>query len=106
VSTGNPDTIADKICDNTESWISSLEELRECGRTRAKKIQGRPNIYHVHDYEIKYALTQFGELGIEAEPAGAAGMAILPRLEELGKRNHELIAVINTGNGIRKCAYT
>ena len=46
-------------------------------------------------------MAQFKELGIEAEPSGAAGMAMMPRFNG----SYDLIAVINTGNGIKKCAY-
>jgi hypothetical protein len=98
VSTGNKETIADKICDSAGIWQENLHDLREKGFTRAKNTGDK--IFHVEEQEILYAMAQFKELGIEAEPSGAAAMAMTPRFG-----SYDLIAVINTGNGIKKCAY-
>jgi hypothetical protein len=103
VSTGNTETIADKICDSSQSWQESLSDLRDRGFTRAKNSRDR--IYQVGEQEILYALMQFRQLGIESEPSGAAGMAIVPRIKEIITKPYDLVAVINTGNGIMKCAY-
>lgn len=103
VSTGNKETIADKICDTSETWQESIKDLREEGFTKAKKNQTK--IYNVNEQEILYAMARFKELGIEAEPSGAAGMAIMPRLNKIIEQEYELIAIINTGNGIKGSAY-
>lgn len=103
VSTGNKETIADKICDSSETWQVSQKELVERGYTKARNSGDR--IYQVSEQEILLALSRFKELGIEAEPSGAAGLAIVPRLEQIVRENYDLIAVINTGNGIKKCSY-
>lgn len=104
VSTGDRNTIADKICDSSESWQESIVDLTQKGFTRAKK-GSRDTIHAVSEQEILYALAQFREIGIESEPSGAAGMAIVPRVNEIVRRPYDLVAVINTGNGIKKCAY-
>jgi len=104
ISTGNRLTIADKICDCSETWQESQKDLREKGFTKAKN--SGDIIYHVNDPEILNALKQFRELRIESEPSGAAGIAILPRIEKILGKSYELIAVINTGNGIMKCSIT
>jgi len=82
----------------------TLKELRDGGKTTAKKIKNT-TIYQVEDPEIRAALERFREHGIEAEPSGAAGMAIVPRAQEIAERPYDLVAVINTGNGIKQCAY-
>lgn len=98
VSTGNKNTIADKICDSSESWQESLDDLIRKGFTKAKN--SGDNIYHVDEEEIKSALNYFRSLGIEAEPSGAAGMAMAPKI-----KGYDLIAVVNTGNGIKKTSH-
>ncbi len=103
VSTGNPETIADKICDNSQSWQESIQNLREKGFTRAKNSGDK--IYQVGEQEILYALIQLRQLDIESEPSGAAGMAIIPRIQEIIGQYYDLITVINTGNGIKNCAH-
>lgn len=103
VSSGNKDTIADKICDSSESWQESLTDLTEKGFTKAKNSGDK--IYGISEQEIRSAMAIFKTLGIESEPSGSAGMAIIPRINEIVKEQYELIAVINTGNGIKKCAY-
>ncbi|MFC1801409.1 hypothetical protein ACFLZB_03015 [Nanoarchaeota archaeon] len=102
VSSGDPKTIADKICDTSESWQESILDLRETGNTTARNSGDR--IHHVDEQEILFAMQMFGELGIEAEPSGAAGMAIVPRLRETNS-TYDLVAVINTGNGIKETAF-
>ncbi|MCK5624389.1 hypothetical protein KAI04_00935 [Candidatus Pacearchaeota archaeon] len=100
VSTGDLKSIADKICDNSETWQESLKDLREKGYTKANNSGDK--IYHVNEQEILYALSKFKELNIEAEPSGAAGFALILRLKEIIKKKYDLIAVINTGNGIKE----
>ena len=103
VSTGDPETIADKICDVSETWQESITDLRERGITRARN--SGDTIHHVREQEMLYALAQFHELGLEAEPSGAAGMAMVPRIEEITRKKYDLVMVINTGNGIKETAY-
>lgn len=106
VSSGNKKTIADKIHDSSETWQFSTKDLLNIGRTFIKKsdLGYRDLIYHVEEQEILSAMSKFKELGIEAEPSGAAGMSIIPRLSEIVRREYDLVAVINTGNGIKECA--
>lgn len=101
VSTGNINTIADKICDSSESWQESLEDLTKKGQTIAKKSGDR--IYHLSEEEIRKGLQIYANLGIEAEPSGAASLGIIDRINEITKNEYELIAIINTGNGIQFC---
>ena len=102
ISSGDPKTIADKICDVSESWQKSIVDLREIGYTTARSSGDK--IYHVTEQEILFAMQMFKEIGIEAEPSGAAGMGIVPRLRATN-RDYDLVAVINTGNGIKKTAF-
>ena len=109
VSTGNIDTIADKICDVSGRWQESAEALLEEGWTVSKATGNK--IYHVKDQEILLALQQYRspKINIEAEPSGASSLGIFPRLEEiLGEeryQQYDLFAFINTGNGIKNTAY-
>jgi threonine synthase len=98
VSTGNVNTIADKICDTSESWQKSLIDLKRKGHTYAKT--SGDIIHHVTEKEIYEGLKICKNLNISAEPSGAASLGILERIEEITNTNYELIAVINTGNGI------
>jgi len=99
VSTGNINTIADKICDSSESWQESLEDLAKQGHTTAKNSGDK--IYHLSEEEIRKGLQIYTHLGIEAEPSGAASMGFLDKIDQIVKKDYELIAVINTGNGIK-----
>jgi hypothetical protein len=98
VSTGNINSIADKIVDCSETWQENIKTLREKGFTFSRKYKDR--IYHVEEQEIVTALNKFRELNIDAEPSGAVGFAILPRLNKITNKKYDLIAFINTGNGI------
>jgi len=110
VSTGNRETIADKICDSSETWQENLRDLRCKGFTKSKKDGSR--IYNVTEREILFALKTMGKHDIEAEASGAAGlaMALSDRLGDIvanddnlgGLEDYELVVVINTGNGIKK----
>lgn len=104
VSTGNKDTIADKICDSSETWQESLKDLLKKGVTRAKNSGDK--IFQVNESEILDSLKILRKLNIEAEPSGGVGlaMAISSKLNNLIKnfQNYELIVVINTGNGLKK----
>ncbi|MFA6461564.1 MAG: hypothetical protein WCV90_04800 [Candidatus Woesearchaeota archaeon] len=104
VSTGNKKTIADKICDSSETWQRSLKELREVGFTTAKNSGDL--IHQIDEQEILLAMQMFKELRIEAEPSGAAGMAMVPRILPKIKDRYDLIAIINTGNGVKETAYS
>lgn len=99
VSTGNSDTIADKIHDASQTWQTSVADLRNMGKTTSRK-DGSP-IYHVSENEIIEALGLMGSYGVPAEPSGAAGLAIVPRIEDIVGKKYELIAVINTGDGLQ-----
>ena len=112
VSTGDKQTIADKICDSSESWQKSLRDLRTKGFTTALNSGSR--IYNLKEHEILAALKVMRNLNMESEASGAAGlaMALSPRLKDILAKDKELkqleeyglILVINTGNGLRKCA--
>ena len=99
VSTGNINTIADKICDSSESWQESLEDLTNKGHTYAKNSGDR--IYNISEDEIKKGLQICSNLNIEAEASGAASLGFLEKVNKIIKKNYDLIAVINTGNGIK-----
>ena len=103
VSTGNKDTVADKICDSSESWQRSLEDLKNKGFTFAKKSGDK--IYQVTEQDILFALGQFRQLGRESEPSGAASLAHIRNLDDSVLDRYDLIATINTGNGIKSAAF-
>ena len=112
VSTGDKHTIADKICDSSESWQKSLKDLRTKGFTIALTSGSR--IYNLQEGEILSALKVMRKLDLESEASGAAGLAMVlsPRLKDILTKDknfakleeYEVILVINTGNGLRKCA--
>ncbi len=108
VSTNRADTIADKMCDTSGRWQDHTEIVGKQGTSTARKTGDI--IYHVTDQEILFALQQMRAMkDMEAESTGAGGLAILPRLETIiGKERldkYDLLAFINTGNGIRETAY-
>lgn len=98
---GNPETIADKVHDYSGLWIDGHDKLVENGSATARKDNGL--IHHVDDQNILRAMDYFKNHGIDSEPSGAAGLALLYKKPELVK-NYDLIAIINTGNGIKKFA--
>ncbi len=108
VSTGNKDTVADKIFDSSETWQESHRDLVESGYTVAKSSGDR--IYHVTDQEIIMGMSEFTRrLHLMAEPAGAVGMGFVLRKDGMTKRKitkkkYDLFAVINTGDGISHVA--
>lgn len=76
-------------------------------------IKSGDRIHHVEDQEILYAMSRFrdnkGSIGggkiINSEPSGASAIAMIPRVVHEAKVKHDLIATINTGNGIERYAY-
>ena len=95
---GNPETIADKVHDYAGLWLNGHDKLVEEGQAIARKDDSL--IHHVDDQSILRAMAHFGRIGIDAEPSGAAGLALFHKKPELVK-GYDLIAVINTGNGIK-----
>jgi threonine dehydratase len=106
VSSGNPETIAvmlyGPIWVDTKSllkkgwgWTRHEEHDRK-GRTREQY-----KVYHVSDDELRIAMKRLNKKGIYAEPSGASGFALLPRLSTIDPafdpKKHSVL-VINTGD--------
>ncbi len=102
VSTGNKDTIADKICDVSETWQESRSDLMTNGYTIARNSGDR--IYQVSDQDIFWAMEQFDSRGLESSPSGASGLAGVRTAKQIVGKRYELIATIGTGNEIGRYA--
>ncbi len=102
VSTGDKDTIADKICDVSETWQESRADLLTHGYTFARNSGDR--IYQVSDQEIHWAMEQFDIRGLESGPSGASGFAGIQKARQITKKKYDLIATIGTGNEIGRYA--
>ncbi len=103
VSTGNINTIADKICDSSESWQENIRDLMKKGFTLAKNSGDK--IYHLSENEIRKGLQICRKINIEAEPSGAASLGFIDRINETIKKEYDLIAIINTGDGIKNSLF-
>jgi hypothetical protein len=59
-------------------------------------------VHAIGEEEILAGLEMARSIGISAEPSGAVGLGVLPRLESLSARARPdaIVLVINTGNGI------
>jgi threonine synthase len=87
------DTIADSISvDLPRDGMRALRAVRETNGMYIK----------VSDAEILSAIKELGEIGIFAEPAGAASYAGVIKAARIGLINHDTpILAINTGNGLK-----
>jgi threonine dehydratase len=108
VSSGDPDTIAvmlyGPIWVDTETLLKDGKAYTRHEETDRKGRKRDPYlVYHVTDDEIRDALTELKKNNISAEPSGASGIAILPRLKSIDPtfdpEKHSIL-VINTGNGL------
>lgn len=108
VSSGNPDTIAVMLYGPI--WVDTKAlRLKGKGLTRHEPLdrKGHPRkpylVYHVRDAEIRRAMRELARIGVTAEPSGASGIAILPRLKKIDPdfdpKKHSVL-VINTGDGL------
>lgn len=86
-------TLADSISvDLPRDGVRAIRAARETGGSYIT----------VRDEEILTAIADLGEVGIFAEPAGAASFAGLKRALEAGFLEPEIpVLVINTGNGLK-----
>lgn len=108
VSSGDPKTIAVMIYGPI--WVDTKALLKKgSGWTRHESPDktGRKRapyyVYHVTDLEIRRAMRVLHKAGISAEPSGASGFGILPRLSSIDSSfdpAHHSVLVINTGNGL------
>jgi cysteine synthase/predicted transcriptional regulator len=108
VSSGDPDTIA--IMLYGPIWVDTKTLLKD-GKafTRHEDIdrKGRKRdpyiVYHVTDQEITNSMQELKKNDMTAEPSGASGIALLPRLKSIDpmfdQEKHSVL-VINTGNGL------
>lgn len=91
-------------------WVN-VEELQRKGRSNSRHHSpdrtGAPRhsypVYLVTREEIESGMHIARKEGVSAEPSGAVGLGVLPRLHELYPtldRDKDLVVVINTGNGI------
>lgn len=106
VSSGDPNTIAvmlygpiwvdtENLLKKGEGWTRHEEKDRK-GRTR-----NRYKVYHVSDRELHLAMKELQKRSIKAEPSGASGFAILPRLSKIDPEfdpKKDTVLVVNTGN--------
>ncbi len=69
---------------------------------RTGAIRKSYRVHAVAEEEILAGLKMARSIGISAEPSGAVGLGVLPRLESLSARARPdaIVLVINTGNGI------
>lgn len=108
VSSGDPSTIAVMLYGPI--WVDSRSLLENGSAMTRRKVPDKKNrsreqyiVYHVADKEIVDAMKILTTTGISAEPSGASGFAILPRLGKIDPGFDPLedsVLVINTGNGL------
>jgi threonine dehydratase len=106
VSSGKPDTIAvmlygpiwvdtKSLAKNKWGWTRH-EETDKKGRKREPY-----KVYHVEEEELLAAMKELKKRGLHAEPSGASGFAVLPRLSQIeptfDPKKHSVV-VINTGD--------
>lgn len=108
VSSGDPDTIAVMLYGPIWVDVKSLG-AKGWGWTRHEDpdLKGRKReqykVYHVTDKEIISAMKELRKKNVLAEPSGASGFAILPRLHKIDPafdpKKHSVL-IINTGDGL------
>jgi hypothetical protein len=106
VSSGNPDTIAvmlyGPIWVDTKSLAKNKWGWTRHENTDKKGRKREPyKVYHVADEELLTAMKELKKRGFHAEPSGASGFALLPRLSQIepafNPQKHSVV-VINTGD--------
>ena len=106
VSSGDPDTIAimlyGPIWVDTESLLKKGEGwTRHEEKDRKGRVREPYKVYHVSESELYSAMKELKKKGINAEPSGASGFALLPRLSKIDPafdpKKHSVL-VINTGD--------
>lgn len=106
VSSGDPNTIAVMLYGPI--WVDTVGLLKKgwaWTRHEEKDKKGRDRepykVYHVTDEELQTAMKELKKRELDAEPSGASGFAVLPRLSKIDPvfdpKKHSVL-VINTGN--------
>jgi threonine synthase len=87
------------LCNEMVDYLAEWE-CRSPDRTGA--IREPYWVHAIGEEEILAGLEMARSIGISAEPSGAVGLGVLPRLESLSARARPdaIVLVINTGNGI------
>lgn len=108
VSSGDPKTIAVMLYGPI--WVDTRALLRKGqALTRHEPIDRKGHVrtpylvHHVDDADILDAMRELKKNGIDAEPSGASGIAILKNLHKIDpsfEPDKHTVLVINTGDGL------
>lgn len=99
VSVGRKDSIASMLYG--PYWVD-VKALERDGQAQSKHETHPCTVYNLRDEEIVQSMRTIAER-VTAEPSGAAGFAILHRLNEIHPEfdpAKDFVLVINTGNGL------